>query len=277
MREEFMQYTGNEDGPTSVVLVGVHGDEVCGVRALDLLLPSMRIERGTVWFGYGNPRAIEQGVRFTENNLNRMFKDDDAFLSDKKKSYEYDRAQYIKQYLDRADALLDVHASYTPDSAPFLICEQNAAGIMEYMPINRVVSGFDAIQPGGTDYYMNRKGKIGICVECGYLGDLSSTQRALESIRVFLACRGHISYEVAIREQSIIRINSMYLAQTDQFRLARQFCDFEELYTGEIIGVDGVETRCVERASVILFARDCDKKEEEAFLLGEKVSGLAKK
>src|SRR3989338_642868 len=129
MTDEFIQCDGKEDGPRSVVLVGVHGDEVCGVRALGRVLPALAIEKGTVFFGYGNPRAIEKGVRYTEQNLNRMFKDDAALSLKEKMSYEYDRAQYLKKYLDQAGALLDVHASFTPASKPFLICEPNAKGI----------------------------------------------------------------------------------------------------------------------------------------------------
>ncbi|MDP2630553.1 MAG: succinylglutamate desuccinylase/aspartoacylase family protein [Candidatus Uhrbacteria bacterium] len=276
MTEEFIQITGKEDGSTSVVLVGVHGDEVCGVRALELLLPTLEIERGTVFFGYGNPRAIEKRVRYAEQNLNRMFKDDSDLSDEEKMSYEYKRAQYIRKYLDRADALLDIHASFTPDSQPFIICENNATGITECLPLDVAVSGFDAIQPGGTDYYMNSIGKIGICVECGYFNDPQSTMRAQESILAFLASRDHLVYTVTSRVQSTIRMNSMYITQSDQFRLARQFYDFEDLSEGEIVGVDGVNEIRVEKNSIILFARDRNKKGDEAFLLGEKVRGPTK-
>ncbi len=274
--DEMIQLEGEEDGPTSVVLVGVHGDEVCGVRALDALLPVLKIEKGTVWFGYGNPRAIERGVRYTEQNLNRMFKDDAALSLKERMSYEYDRAQYLKEYLDRAGALLDVHASFTPDSKPFLICEPNATGIAECLPVDMVVSGFDAIQPGGTDYYMNKIGKTGICIECGYLGDPASTQRACDGIIAFLKARGHLLNDIQPQAQSIIRMKEMYLTKTDSFGLARQFLDFEEIFGGEVIGIDGLEKIRAGSNGFMLFARDRNQKGDEAFLFGEKVSGPTK-
>jgi len=258
------------------VLVGVHGDEVCGVRALDLLLPRLEIEKGTVWFGYGNPRAIAQDVRYTEENLNRMFKDDKELSEAEKRSYEYGRAQYIKQYLDHVDVLLDVHASFTPDSKPFIICESNASEIASYLPFDRVVSGFDTIQPGGTDYYMNRGGKIGICVECGYLGDPASTQRAYDTIVAFLKVRGHLPNDMRPRTQSTIQMKEMYLTKTNRFTLARSFNDFEEVIEGEVIGRDGSEKIYAKKNGVILFARNRSQKEDEAFLFGEKISGPTK-
>lgn len=178
MSNDIIELTGSQSGPTSLILAGVHGDEVCGVEAFNRLLPGLRIERGRVWCIYANPRAIAASVRFTEANLNRMFKDTAALTAAERASYEYDRAQVLKSYFSQADALLDLHASYTPVSRRFVICEPNAAGIFEYLPADLVVSGFDAIEPGGTDYYMNRIGKTGICLECGYLGDPQSTDIA---------------------------------------------------------------------------------------------------
>src|SRR3989338_915503 len=133
MFEECIQVHGKGDGPTSIILAGIHGNETCGIEAVTKILPSLEIDRGRVLIGYGNPRAIEKNVRFTEANLNRMFKDDDLFSEDDKGSYEYKRAQFLKSYLDKADALLDVHASFTPNAKPFIICETNAKGVVEYL------------------------------------------------------------------------------------------------------------------------------------------------
>src|SRR5438128_1272905 len=110
--DEIIELKGSESGSTSMILVGIHGDEKCGIDALKKILPTLQVKRGRVLIAYGNPRAIEQNVRFTEANLNRMFKSDDRLSESDKKSYEYQRAQFLKPYLDQADALLDVHASF---------------------------------------------------------------------------------------------------------------------------------------------------------------------
>lgn len=274
MEREIIERTGTSGGPTSIVMAGVHGNEKCGPEAFAHLLPTLQIESGRVLFVLGNPRAIEKNVRATEANLNRMFKSDDQLSVVDKNSYEYSRAQFLKTYLDQADALLDVHASYTPNSRPFVICEPNASEIVGHLPVELVVSGFDAVEPGGTDYYMNSQGKIGICIECGYLGGPLSAETAIKGIRAFLQARGHLSSDAKMRKQSYLHMYDLYFTQSDAFKLARPFLDFESVAAGELIGMDGETEIRTCKESVILFARENIARGDEAFLLGEYKSSL---
>ena len=273
--EKFVELRGVEDGPTSVILAGVHGDERGGIEALKELLPDLTIQKGRVFLGYGNPRAIVENKRFTEANLNRMFKDDSLLSLEERGSYEYARAQVIKTYLDEASALLDLHASYVPDSPPFIICEPNAQEIVEHLPTDTVVAGFDAVQPGGTDYYMNAKGGAGICVECGYLSDKDSVGVAKDAILRFLAARGHISGNFISIDKTYFSIYEMYVTKSSEFKLAKKFRDFDTLPPGTLIGLDGSMEISAPKESMILFARDCNGAGQEAFLLGEQKSSLA--
>lgn len=269
MIENVIELRGVEDGPTSMILVGVHGDERCGVEALEGLLPTLRIRRGKVFLAYGNPRAIERGVRCIDTNLNRMFKLKDTLTQTELGSYEYTRAEFLKAYLNCADVLLDVHASFTPQSRRFVIGEPNTAPVYKYLPFQLVVSGFDQVEPGGTDYYMNRIGKKGICVECGYLGDPLSRKIAEQSILDFLCIQGHLEGNIKPREQEHIALFDLYYAMSDTFRLSKPFADFEKVAAGQLIGTDADKEVLAQKDSVILFARDVDRVGDEAFLLGE--------
>ncbi len=267
--DDAIEKVGTIAGPQSVIIAGVHGDEVCGVSAFKELLPTLSIERGTVTFLYGNPRAIAANTRLTETNLNRMFKPDTELTASERASYEYGRSRYIKTYLDKAEALLDVHASFTPESRRFAICEPKANGIAQYLPVDLVVSGFDALEPGGTDGYMERAGKIGLCIECGYLGDPFSTEIAKQAIVAFLQARGHIAGTPHAMRQNRLHMYDLYFTKTDNFVLAKPFADFEAVTRGQLIGMDGEEGVRAERDSVIVFAHNRSKTGEEAFLLGE--------
>ncbi|MEI6479932.1 MAG: succinylglutamate desuccinylase/aspartoacylase family protein [bacterium] len=269
MYENVIELVGREPGPTSMILVGVHGNEKCGVEALNKILSKLEIQKGKAFFAYGNPQSIDQNVRYTEANLNRMFKSDELLSEKEKESYEYSRAQFLKKYLDQADVLLDIHASYTPASQRFIICEPNSKEIVKYLPFSLIVSGFDQVEPGGTDYYMNSIGKIGICVECGYLGDQKSTEIAEESIYTFLRAREHVSGERQIYTQNYIQMYSIYITKNN-FKLTKEFSDFEEINLGQVIGTDGKEEVRAQKDSIILFARNVETGGEEAFLLGEK-------
>jgi succinylglutamate desuccinylase len=271
MFENFIEIKGQENGPISIILAGVHGNERCGVEALKKILPDLVIGRGTVFFGRGNPRALKVGKRFIAVNLNRLFRRDDELSNADKAGYEYRRAKVIRNYLDRADALLDIHASSIPNTKPFAVSEPEAGKIVKYLPAKIFVSGFDKVEFGGTDYYMNQAGKIGICLECGYLGDPQSTKIAEDSIFAFLKARGHLTNDLIPRRQSRVEMYQKYFTKTDNFVLAKSFGNFETVDKNQLIGTDGREEVRAPKRSLILFAHDCQEVNSEAFLLGTKL------
>lgn len=264
---------GDEEGPISTIIACTHGDELCGLNAFKKLLPSLKIEKGQVFFIVGNPNAVAIGARFDEINLNRMYKPAEEYTEEEKQLYEYDRAQYLKYYLSISGALLDIHSSWNK-SEPFVICEKNAIDIVKFLPkdFNRVVYGFDSIEPGGTDYYMNSIGKIGICVECGQHNDPNTSLVAENAIISFLQSRGHICGDLESNsKREFIQMNLLYYTKTDYFKLAKKFDDFDLVGENELIGFDGeLEVRAI-NDSYILFAKDRKAKGEEAFLSGYKI------
>lgn len=272
-RDKFVRLDGNSAGPTSIILGGVHGNEIAGPKAFANILPGLQLDNGSVWFGYGNPLAIRRGVRAVDTNLNRVFRPNEDLTDEEKRSYGYRRAQVIQKYFDRADALLDIHSSRNPISTPFVICESNGYPIARNLPFELVVSGFDEFEPGGTDYYMNRNGKIGICVETGYNLDPQSIKKAEESIYAFLIARGHLTGKTKIRSQRKVRIYSLYRTQTSDFSLVRKFDDFEPVPEGCILGTDGGIEVITDRPSLVLFASTVELKEpnSEAFLLAQQL------
>jgi len=274
MFDEITKIIGQGKGTTSIILVGVHGDEKCGVEALEKILPNLKIEHGTVLFGYGNPQAIVANKRYIETNLNRMFIDDESLTIKEKESYEYQRAQFLKTYFAEAEALLDIHASSIPNSRAFVICEVNAKEIVKFFPVSLVVSGFDTVEPGGTDSYMNSVGKVGICLECGNIKDPQSTKIAEESIFAFLKARGHIKNNLVPQKQTSIQMYEKYFAKTDTFTLLKPFENFEMLEENQLIGIDGQEDVRTTKRSLILFAHNGTKVGDEVFLLGEEKENL---
>lgn len=272
MRDEIVEINSNKDGPVSVILAGVHGNEKSGVKALEKLLPNLQIERGRLFTGFGNPQAIKVNKRYVDYDLNRLFVSDDSLPQETKSTYEYERSKYLKTFLNKADVLLDVHASTIPESIPFVICEQNAIGIAKYLPVDVVVSGFDKVEPGGTDYYMNKLGKIGICLESGHVNDSQSIKIAEESILTFLVATGHKDGKLIQRKQKYIKMFKKYFSKTANFVLLRPFNNFEKVQKGQLIGIDGEQEIRAPKDSVILFAHNSQKVGDEIFLLGEEMS-----
>ncbi len=272
-RDKFVRLDGNYAGTTSIILGGIHGNELAGPKAFANILPNLHLENGSVWFGYGSPLAMKRGVRAQDTNLNRMFVPNEALTNIEKNSYGYRRAQIVKKYLDKADVLLDIHSSRNPVSTPFVICEPNGYPIAEQLPYDQVLSGVDEHEPGGTDYYMNKNGKIGICVETGYNLDPEAIKRAEDSIYAFLTSRGHIEGSAGVRMQRKATVYSLYKTKTPDFSLVRKFDDFESVPEGCVLGTDGDIEVVTDRPSFVLFASTIkhEKQGSEAFLLAEDI------
>jgi succinylglutamate desuccinylase/ribosomal protein S18 acetylase RimI-like enzyme len=266
------------NGPTLAIFAGVHGDEVCGVEAFQKIIPEIKITKGVVYFVYANLNAIKENVRFTESNLNRCFgKDDDLHIQAVKGSYERERALELMLILDKCDALLDIHASTNVNSTPFIICEPHSFDIAKILPGFPIRSyGWDIIEKGGTDYYMNNVKTLsgdngnGICIECGYLGDPAGQKRAENGLLAFLKYFDVIDEDISLIEnknQREINAYKIHITKND-FTKSREFADFELLKNGDLIGIDGDEDILAENNNVIIFPTNKTTSGEEAFILG---------
>ena len=272
MEGSFLTLSGVNPGKRVVILAGIHGNETCGVEAFGKM-SSLKIDSGRVDFIIGNPRAVAQKVRFAEVNLNRMFRSDESLTESERASYEYRRSRELIPILTEADAVLDIHSSGTPGSPAFVICEPHSFEIVQRLPFSTICYNWDAHQPGGTDYFMNQRGRPGICIECGYHEDARSIDRAVQSIIAFLTSLNMKPSGVAIstteiHQQQRIAMRQQYKTITD-FRPARSFHDFEKITAGELLGRDGAATVCAQEDGVIIFVRERKNPNEEAFLFGK--------
>lgn len=269
---------GSEPGKNVVVLAGVHGNEPCGVNAFDRVVPDLQIQRGSVTFEIGNPDALSQGKRFIDANLNRMFLPDSELSERARASSEYRRSRELIPLLESADTLLDIHASNTPNAIPFIICEPGSFKTALSLPGSIISSGWDRLEPGGTDYLVNKKGGIAICIECGYAGDPASDDRAVKAIEAFLVSMGSIERADDIYTEApskkFIEVYAIHHT-TNNFRPERHFSDFEQVKKGEVLGMDGETTICADKDAYVVFVRTRENPGEEAFLLAHEIKGPA--
>jgi len=253
-------------GPSIAVMVGVHGDELCCVKALDSILPKIKIIAGRVTFIYANLEAIKQKKRFIDFDLNRcFFSDQPPYMI---RSVEGRTTKELVKILEEADALLDVHASTSKKTTPFIICEKNSYGLVKCFPFKYVCSGFDDSHPGDSEGFMNRVGKRGIGIECGYLGDKKSIEVAKDAIITFLTKTGSIKgKKPQDSAKEFLHTMIIFKNRAPIFKLAREFPDFEELPTRTIIGFDGEEKIFGERGDFLLFAKNADAPNKECFVI----------
>jgi len=267
--EDVVTIESGKQGPNLVIMGGVHGNEKCGVEAIeDFLSNPYSLIKGKVTFIKANRKALDENVRFVEDNLNRCFTLEDLG----NESYEKRLAKDIKSYLDESDFLLDLHASTSEDSFPFVICESNALAYAKNLDAEVICLGIEDAQPGGTEYYMNKIGGVGMCVECGYLGSNSSTLVAKKNIVNFLTTLEMIDgfLEDNNKEKTVVKVKYTYSTR-GEFKRKREFRDFDQIKKGEVIGYEDNKELLSDRDGFILFARDVDinSKDRECFLFGE--------
>lgn len=246
-------------GPVLSIIWWIHGDEICGVQALDNIKDSLKIKKWKVFLIYGNIEAIEKNERQVDLNLNRMFRDESTFNQSERDTIEYRRSREIMPYLDLSDASLDLHSSPSVWSPAFIICEQNCEKVVQNFPFDIRCYGFTDMEPGWTDGYMNVRWKIGICVECGNHNAPDATQKALMSIEKFLQYFEMIDSpksELSEKIQEIYTAKYAYKTRTADFRVIKIFSDFENITEWQLIGNDGSKPIFAKYTGKILFARD---------------------
>ncbi|MBI2632239.1 succinylglutamate desuccinylase/aspartoacylase family protein [Candidatus Pacearchaeota archaeon] len=259
---------GNKPGKTIVILAGIHGNENCGVQAFDSIIPSLKIIAGKIYFVYANLAAIRKNKRFIEYDLNRCFLKKQSF--EMKNSIEGKSAQDIIPYLNEADVMLDIHASYSQKSIPFVICDKKWIREARIFDAKIVSYNWDFFHQGSTDYYMNLQGKTGFCYECGYLGDPDANIIAEKAIFQFLKWAGSIDGGInQFYEQKIIEIKSLYKNSNEPFRKIKNFPDFFMLSKRDIIGYEGEKALYCEKGDILIFVKDCESIGGECFLVGK--------
>ncbi|MBI5064900.1 succinylglutamate desuccinylase/aspartoacylase family protein [Candidatus Woesearchaeota archaeon] len=263
-----VEKTGKETGRTVVIMAGVHGNEICGINAFEKLLPELKLDKGKAIFIYANLEAIKQKKRFVECNLNRCFlkKQPDEV----KNTLEGKTAVQIMKILDSADILLDIHASNSVDSVPFVIGEEITWKFAKVMPVKIVSFNWDEFEEGATDAYMNNLGKIGLCVECGYVNDPKGQERAETAILNFLKKAELLKGKVKeTKDQKFFKITSLYKNKYGPFKKVNDFADFGYLNEKTLIGHDGDKEVFAEKEYNIIFVRDRQDLGQECFVLAK--------
>jgi len=260
-------------GPKIAIFSGVHGNETAGIEAVKKALKEIEIKKGVVYFVFANQKAIEKNIRYIDVNLNRCFLKENKNKKEVNK-YELKRAVELMKILDEVDILLDLHSTGTKDSIPFAITEDNGFDIVKKMNFDIVVRNFDMYEPGATDGYMSNNGKIGICLECGYIGD-NMMNLAYESILKLLKYFQVIDLNIDLKnkEQKYLKITGVQKVTDKNFRVVKNFDNFEEVDKGTLIAIDDNKEYRAKKKNILLFAT-MQKRNigDEAYITAEWVS-----
>jgi len=168
------------DDPDVAVVAGVHGDEPCGPDAVEALLDDAPTFQRPVKFVVANEAALERGVRYLDDDLNRAFPGDaDA------ESHERRLATRLLRELEGCTTLaLHSTQSYARPFALVDTVDPTAAAVCARLPIDAVVE--TAMYAGGR--LIDYPGVIE--VECGLQWSGTAAENAQAIVRAFLSATG---------------------------------------------------------------------------------------
>lgn len=193
---DIIEFDSGQAGPHCLILGAVHGNEICGTRALTRIAKELRsgqlvLQKGRATFiPICNPKAYEANVRDTDVNLNRVFD-----YRENPELYEEKLANVILPHIEKADFLLDIH-SYTTDDTAFAIQlyeGEDYDRLARLMPVEIVLKGWRELYKDRPDKNQNTSnvaahsfGVPAITLECGHHDSPSSIEVAYEASLSFL-------------------------------------------------------------------------------------------
>lgn len=184
------------EGPPEIAIVGgIHGDEPCGVAAVERLMESPPSVDRPVALVVANELAIERGERFVDTDLNR------AFPGDPGGSHEERLAARLETELQGC-RVLALHSTQSHDK-PFAVVDQLndwTRSVCRRLPVDAVVETGSFVEGrlfASADV---------VEVECGRQRSETATENAHELARAFLATEGAVPTSTPPRDRPIYRL-----------------------------------------------------------------------
>ncbi|NHF57740.1 aspartoacylase [Flavobacteriaceae bacterium TP-CH-4] len=198
---------GDEDGPTIIFIAGMHGNEPSGVFALKEVFDSIEERklpiRGTCYAIVGNIKALDKGIRFLDEDLNRIWdtRRMEALLSGKSGKITKETPEQLEIYellrtiLDTENGpfyFIDLHTT-SSKTIPFTLVNDtllNRRFVSQY-PVPMIL-GIEEYLEGPLLSYINELGYVAFGYESGEHDELRSIEYHVAFIYLTLAFTGCI-------------------------------------------------------------------------------------
>jgi Succinylglutamate desuccinylase / Aspartoacylase family len=260
------QFIGNPSGVTLIVFGGIHGNEASGVYSIKRVLP--QIEKlqaylhGRVFFLAGNTRALRNGVRFIDSDLNRHWTSKNIYQNQPNLKNQPQISEDIeqKELLDNLNKIirtaenevyvLDLHST-SADGLPFATLGdtlRNRAFAQKF-PIT-ILLGIEEQLDGTILEYLNNLGTITLGFEAGQHFADSTIDNHEALIWLALTNSGCLKKEdfadygkyfellkkASGRERIVeIRHRELVKPETDGFEMKKGYTNFQPIIKDEVL------------------------------------------
>jgi len=267
-----------------VVMVGVHGNEPCGLSALlqfleDLLEGHVTLGGQSIMFIIANIEALKKEVRAVDHNLNRLF--GKKGFDDVGGSLELKRAKEIEPLLRNAHAVLDIHSASESGPAYCLLYPRSSSDAHAMkLPKCLVYNSSDM-----RNYLLGTSGAFcellevnRLVFEAGQHASEAAVVAARNALGSFLLYYGVISPAELVDKLNVFTeawiVYHVECTKGRSFTYRRSFKNLDAVSRGEIIGWYDSEQAVIAECDCIIILptlpENLTKDEEQLYYLGRK-------
>ncbi len=291
---------GKQKGPTVVFFGGIHGNEPCGVDALEQTFQKLKMSsasiRGTIYGIHGNIPAQLQRKRFLDTDLNRLWTS--AGIKAIKTKKETDLSHEEHELIEIHALVLNIIALHTP---PFYFVDIHSTSgrTMPFITINDalinrrfskhfpvpIVLGIEEYLEGPLLSYINSLGYVSLGFEAGQHTEEASVKNSMAFIGLALVFAGCLQrneaanfdryyqnlQQAASGNTSFYEVVHRYLIPIGgRFRMALGFENFEEVRKGTVMAMQE-ERKVRAKKDAIVFMPLYQEQGQEGFFLIRKI------
>jgi len=289
-------FAGNTAGPTLIVVGGLHGNEAAGVAALERLAPAVAevesLLKGRIYFLAGNTRALAQGVRFIDTDLNRRWTAEAiSGVSRDRASEDLDLAELLEQIdailvtaMDEV-FVLDLHST-SADGLHFATVGDTLRNreFAQKFPVT-ILLGIEEQLEGTMLEYLNNAGAVTL----GFEGGQHYSEKTIENHQAMawlaMTNAGILAADDAPRLQlskdqlatsrydsRILEVRHRHaITAEDSFEMNPGFNNFDPIHRGDVLGKDHSGPVTAIESGVILMPL-YQKLGEDGFFIGREIS-----
>lgn len=273
-------FDSKNPGKKLLVLGAIHGDEVCGPKAINQIIDEIKhdkiiLKNGEVNFvPICNEKAHEKNKRYIDKNLNRIIKkyENPEVLEEKV-------ADAIANLIEQYDYVLDLHSMPT-NGIPFAFedySDDETKDLVDAQRLNYIIAGWPqmystdgVIEDFSTCGYAKMVGVTGITVECGFHEDENSIKVAKQCILNTMAYLGIIDGETSKPKNEVHHITMKKIFYKEkEGSFVKNWKHLDEIKKGETICkyTDGEEIKAPFDCYIIM-PSDKKKVGDDWFYLG---------
>lgn len=269
-------YTQGHPGPLLICIVGVHGNEQAGIKAMDLIFKMLEVEpitnpsfvfEGKMICFQGNLPAIAQNIRYIDSDLNRLWKPEVLYRLESKKDQqltpEEKELRRLKRAIDREIRqwpndqvyLLDLHTT-TATGGIFTLPTEDAytLEIAQTMIAPVILGLVERLEGTLLQHYVQRyeeKSVVGIVFEAGQHDDPLSVNRTIAAVINYMRTIGSVSPEHIVNRHAdllksyaeglpkVARLLYVHrIEEGDHFKMVPGFENFQEVAKGTVMAHD---------------------------------------